>query len=243
MKNKSYLIVLILLLIVAFYSCSTNTKLEGTYKYTSCGEALDCNYFEFFENGTYRYNVILNTTQQKSFNGSWSLKNDTIILNPYPYIFPDSTKLELLNNIGDSKTNISINMLVGYEKGQKPDTLKVRWFVSLDNGANYVSTNDSGTLTINKHYIHKIKIRDIMQQSSNFKLFANKDSIFDVNAEVNNINIYMALTDRHPDELEFMPRKLFWKGNTLYPVDFDTNLIRLVSTRNYYKLSIDKTNK
>ena len=230
----------LLLLIVTFYSCSTNAKLEGTYKFTNCGEDLDCNFFEFFENGTYRYNVILYTTQHKSFNGSWSLKNDTIFLKPYPYITPDSTKVELRDSYEDPKTNISINMLGTYEQGQKPDTLKVQWFVSLDNGVNYMSTDTLGKLSINKQYIRKIKIQDIMQHTSNSKLFANKDSIFEVNAKVNNINIYMALPEKYPEELEAMPRKLLWKENTLYPIDFEDNIIRLVSTRNYYKRSKDK---
>ena len=94
---------IIFLLIIAFYSCSTNAQIEGTYKYSSCGDALNCNYFEFFENGTYRYNVILYTTQHKSFNGSWSLKNDTIFLKPYPYIHPHPTTEKKRHKISNKK--------------------------------------------------------------------------------------------------------------------------------------------
>lgn len=230
---------IIFLLIIAFYSCSTNAQIEGTYKYSSCGDALNCNYFEFFENGTYRYNVILYTTQHKSFNGSWSLKNDTIFLKPYAYITPDSTTVELRDSNDDSKTDISINMLCSYEQGQKPDTLRTQWYVSLDNGINYMSTDTLGKLSVNKQYIRIIKIQDIMQHTNNFKLFANKDSIFNVNAKVNNINIYMAMPERYPEELEAMPRKLLWKESIIYPIDFDENINRLVRMRIYYKRSKD----
>lgn len=228
-----------LLLIIALYSCSSNTKIEGTYKYSSCGDALNCNYFEFFENGTYRYNVILYTSQHKCFNGSWSHKNDTIFLKPYAYITPDSTRIEIRDCNDDSKTEISINMLGSYEQGQKPDTLRTQWYVSLDNGVNYISTDTLGKLSVNKQYIQKIKIQDIMQHTNNFKLFANKDSIFNVNAKVNNINIYMAMPDRYPEELEAMPRKLLRERNILYPIDFDENINRLDRMRIYYKRSKD----
>lgn len=80
-----------------------------------------------------------------------------------------------------------------------------------------MSTDTLGKLSVNKQYIRIIKIQDIMQHTNNFKLFANKDSIFNVNAKVNNINIYMAMPERYPEELEAMPRKLLWKREHYIP--------------------------
>jgi len=236
---------ILLLLIISISACSSpgsgDCELEGTYKHKSCKYASTCNYFEFFNDGTFRYNLILYSSQQKSFKGSWTLNKDTIHLKPYGFIFPDSTKVELLDNKESSKTNISINMLCGYEKGQKPDTLKVQWYVSLDGGIKYTSTDTKGNLSVKKQYIHKIKIRDIMQQMGQNKIFRNKDSIFEINAEVDEVNVFLALTERHPDELKYMPKKLFWKGHNLYPVDFINDIKYLKRERNYYQRSKDKT--
>lgn len=235
--------VILLLLVITLFSCTNISKLDGTYKHATCGENINCNYFEFFEKGNFRYNVIKYTTQHLSFNGSWSLNDDTVYLKPYPYIAPDSTKVELHNIAKDSKTIISINMLNAYEKGQKPDTLRTQWFVSLDNGINYMSTDSLGRLSLNKQYISKIKIQDIMKHWHNLKIFANNDSVFEVNAAVNKINIYIAMPIKIDDELDFMPKKLLWKKNTIYPIDHDDNIIRLVSKRNYYKRTTNKTQK
>jgi len=168
----------LLLLLITISACSSpssnNYELEGMYRHKSCKYALTCNYFEFFSNGTFRYNIILQTSQHKSFNGSWTLSEDTIDLKPFGFIFPETTQVELLDNKKSSKTNISISMLGGYEKGQKPDTSKVQWYIAFDDGSMYTSTDKKGNLSIKKQYIHKIKIRDIMQQMGQNKIFRNK---------------------------------------------------------------------
>lgn len=227
---------ILILLLITFYSCSEKTGIEGTYKHKLCSSSLSCEYFEFFKNGTFRYNKILETTQHKSFIGSWKIENDTVYLEPNSFITPDSTKVELLNNKNSSKTNISIGMLSGYQKGEKPDTLRVLWYVSIDGGIKYTSTDTAGNLTMKKQYIHDIKIHDIMQETAHTKIFRNKDSLFVINAEVDEINIYLALTERYPDELKYMPKKLYKKGNRLYLVDYIKDVDFLSRENNYYKM-------
>lgn len=236
---------ILLLLLITISACSRpgsgDYKLEGMYKHKSCKYGLTCNYFEFFSNGTFRYNIILQTSQHKSFNGSWTLSEDTIHLKPYGFLFPETTKVELLDNKESSQTNISISMLGGYEKGQKPDTSKVQWYIAFDDGVKYYGTDAKGNLSMKKQYIHKIKIRDVMQQMGQNKMFRNKDSIFEINAEVDEVNIFLSLTERHPDELKYMPRKLFGEGNKLYPVDYTKDIKQLSRAGNYYKRSKGRT--
>ena len=235
--------ILLILIILTLSSCSTKSIIEGRYKHKSCKTSLPCDNFDFFNDETFIYHEILYSTQHKSFIGSWTIKNDTFNLEPNSYITPDSTKVELLNNKDGSKTNISINMLGGYQKGEKPDTLKVLWYVSIDGGHKYIMTDSIGNISIKKQYIHEIKIHDIMQETSNMKIFRNKDSVFVIDSEVDEINIYLALTERRPEELEYMPKKLYLQDNKLYPVDYIKDVKYLSREGNYYKRTKDKTKK
>ena len=223
------------LLFISLTACSDHSQLEGTFKHKHCKNTLTCEYFDFFNDSTFTYNKILHTSQHKSFNGSWTINKDTIHLKPYGFVFPDSSNLVLINDKETSKTNISINMIGGYERGQKPDTTKVQWYVSIDGGIKYSSTDKNGNLYIDKQYIKEVRIKDLMQHAGLNKLFRNKDSIFAINAEVDQINIFLALSERHPEELKYMPRKLFWKQNILYPVDFTQDVDNLKREKNYYK--------
>jgi hypothetical protein len=173
---------LFLLILITLSACSSDFQLEGTYKHKSCSFGSSCEYFEFFNDGRFRYNIISHTQSHDFFNGKWTRKADTIYLIPNKIIFPDSTVVETIVNKRDSKTNISICMLGGHEEGQKPDTSRVNWYVSLDGGDNYRSTDNSGNLSIKKQYIHKIKIQDIMEHMGQGKLFRHQDSIFYINA-------------------------------------------------------------
>ncbi len=235
--------ILLILIIITLFSCNSKSTIEGRYKHKLCKTSLPCDYFDFFIDGTFIYNKILYSTQHKSFIGSWTIKNDTIKLEPNSYITPDSTKVELLDNKGSSETNISINMLGGYQTGEKPDNLKVTWYVSIDGGQKYTSTDTAGNLYIKKQYINEVRIKDIMQHAGGNKLFRNKDSTFTINSEVDEINIYLALTERYPDELKYMPKKLYLKSNKLYPVDYIKDVDYLNRENNYYKWTKEKTNK
>jgi hypothetical protein len=223
---------LLLILLIALSACSNDIQFEGTYKHKSCKYALTCEYFDFFNDSTFTYNKILHTSQHKSFNGSWTINKDTVHLKPYGYVFPDSSNVVLNNDNETSKTNISINMIGGFERGQKPDTTKVQWYVSIDGGIKYKGTDTKGNLYIKKQYINEIRIKDIMQHAGQNKLFRNKDSIFIINAEADEINIFLALKERQPEELKYMPKKLYWKGNKLFPV-----YNHFPERGNYYKRS------
>jgi len=225
----------LLFFLIVLTACSSNSPFEGTYKHKICKYASTCYYFEFFNDGTFRYNVTGDMKRHKAFNGSWTFKQDTVYLEPEYFIFPDSTEVELLDNKESHKTDISISMLGGYENGQEPDTSRVMWYISLDGGTNYTSTDQMGKLSIKKQYIHKIMIRDVLQQMGQNQIFRHRDSIFEINAEVDEVNIFLALREKQPDELASMPRKLYWKGDNLIPVDF----VNQSGHNNYYTRSKD----
>lgn len=231
---------ILILLSITIYACTKDYKLDGIYKFKSCNNTeLTCDYFEIFKDGTFRYNIILDSKQHESFIGSWKIKQDTVFLELNPFVTPDSTNVLLLDNKCSSETNISVNMLSGYQEGEKPDTSKVQWYVSVDGGKKFISTDIKGNLSIKKQYIHEIKIHDIMQETAHMKIFRNKDSIFEINAEVDEIKIYLALTERYPDELDFMPKKLLWTGDKLYPIYCINNTIYKKKDGIYYRRTSD----
>lgn len=230
---------ILILGLIVLTACSDNLKLEGTYKDKSCGITLTCSYFEFYKDGNYRYNYITQSKYHKKFNGLWELNGDTVYLKPHPYIFPDSSTVEILDSMNSPTTTVSVNMVGGYEKGQEPDTTRVQWYISFDDGKEFTSTDQNGKLIIEKQLIKSIIIQDLLQNMGGGRLFRHKDSIFEINSEADEINIFLALTRRVPDEIKDMPKKLYWEGNKLYPVDFVKNINSLWWNRNYYERTND----
>lgn len=223
---------ILVLLIITLAACSNPVKyeFEGRYKHTYSDV-----YFDLFKDGTYRYTNVEDSNYQKSFNGTWKLKNNTVYLKPYDFIFPGSTKVELLNKEGSNKTKISINLLGGYEKGQEPDTLRTMWYVSINGNPEFTSTDRTGKISIDKQYIDKIEIKDKFQYSGLGKLFRHKDSILHINSKADEINIFLSISKRYPSEHKTMPRKLLWKDNVLYPIDYIEDIEFLRKSNNYYK--------
>lgn len=230
-------ITLILISIFLMFSCSKDKEIEGTYKHKLCKYGPSCNYFDFNNDGTFCYNKISDRKQHKKFNGRWTLNNDTIYLVHNGFIQPDSTVVELTNNLKSNTTIISVNMLGSYEVGSKPDTLGVLWYVSLNGSKNYSQTDSLGNLEISKKHIDKIQIRDVFQNMGKKQLFRHKDSIFIIDAEVDEVKIYLSLRERESDDVKYMPKKFLKDDELLYPIDYTDDIEYLKRENNYYRLS------
>jgi hypothetical protein len=199
--------------LICLSSCSKS--ITGLYKHEICGNAPDCFLYDFCKDGRFTYWYSQDILGSATLTGNWTISQDTLYLNPDPYIFDTETKLicKESNDITDS-IHIQIGLLPKRFKN-KQDTTYLSWLVLIDNEKTIYETNDNGFLSIPYREFEKITVRDFFTSFGAPPLVPISDSIFTVDKNSNDIKILIADNNSEPlvlgvnDKLQIKWRRLF----------------------------------
>lgn len=223
MKYILFLINTVLFLITG---CSSVNKIEGNYT-VICPSSPNYYRIQFLPENKFKYYIMFDVGGNKSFEGTWCLDKNNIII-----LYPKVLSHELIKPFLNEEFIDSIKGQKIYVKAMSDSSEMPGQAVAI-NGDEWFITNIDGEVTYDKE-INEISLDDRFYSKEKYTLKVNNNS--------NNINAYIIYID------DYSPRdgyvgflKCKYMLNRLHPLDNNGRRIKDISfVKNSYDTSSTK---
>ena len=206
---------LLIFILTIITSCSRN--ICGTYKHRICLIGPNCFIMSFDKDSSFEYKYFQDILGSGTLKGKYSLNKDTIQL----FVAKDSLEKEpYFKTFATSDSNLYIKVITAF--GNKEQ----------ESYGGQIILNDTiklildlkGQATFKKIQVKTIKVNLAMNETL-------RDSIFKINTKDNNIEIHTSVI---PMMEAWIPKLYLKKGNKIYPLQFETEMV-LLGKNDYYK--------